>query len=317
MSAQTPASSSAYPPNLVPPKKPKKPWYQAFLEDLTTGGVAAAISKTLNAPFERVKLIRQTAQGKYKGVVDCLIKLPIQEGPFAYWRGNFTNVLRYFPTQAMNFAFKDYFKRIYMPKRDEPYGYWSAFGRNLASGGCAGAISLAVAYPLDLARTRMSTDLGKGSQKMYNGLVDCIKKTWKEGRVRAMYKGFGISVFGIIPYRAVYFGGYDTLKILLMPPEKKRGFWFKWFVSQTNTIIAQYITYPIDTVRRVMMLAGQKGKDGRIVPTYKSSWECAVTIVRQRGFLGMYKGALANVYRATGAALCMVFYDMFKDKYLR
>lgn len=35
-------------------------------------------------------------------------------GFFSYWRGNLANVIRYFPTQALNFAFKDKYKQIFM-----------------------------------------------------------------------------------------------------------------------------------------------------------------------------------------------------------
>lgn len=33
----------------------------------------------------------------------------------ALWRGNAANVIRYFPTQALNFAFKDTYKKIFCP----------------------------------------------------------------------------------------------------------------------------------------------------------------------------------------------------------
>jgi solute carrier family 25 (mitochondrial adenine nucleotide translocator), member 4/5/6/31 len=62
------------------------------------------------------------------------------------------NVLRYFPTQALNFAFKDYFKRLFGYKKDKD-GYWVWFAGNLASGGAAGASSLLFVYSLDYART--------------------------------------------------------------------------------------------------------------------------------------------------------------------
>lgn len=297
------------------PAKKKDKWYEALAKDFLTGGVSAAISKTINAPFERVKLLLQTKTGNYTSVWNCLRRLPVEDGALAYWRGNFANVIRYFPTQAMNFAFKDFYKNLFMPKGQKNYSYWDAFWRNLLSGGGAGATSLIVVYPLDLARTRMSTDKGKGESRTYTGLGDCVKKTWKEGGIRALYKGFNISVAGIIPYRAVYFGGYDTLKMIFFKEDKKVSFWFKWLISQTNTIFAQFLTYPIDTVRRVMMLAGEKRKDGTVNPTYRSSFHCASVIIKERGFTGMFKGAMANTYRATGAALCMVFYDSFKEKF--
>jgi len=83
------------------------------------GGVSAAVSKTAAAPIERVKLLIQNQdemikQGRldkpYKGIGDCFGRTIKDEGFGSLWRGNTANVLRYFPTQALNFAFKDYFK---------------------------------------------------------------------------------------------------------------------------------------------------------------------------------------------------------------
>lgn len=291
-------------------KKPKT--WKNFFYDLATGGVAASVAKTINAPLERVKLINQTGAKGYNGLIDTLVKLPREEGALAYWRGNGANVIRYFPTQALNFAFKDSIKEMLMPGGPKNYSYWSQFGRGLAAGGAAGALSLVFVYPLDLARTRMSTDMGKGAERQYNGLADTCKKVYAEGGVRALYKGFNISVAGIIPYRAVYFGGFDTLKALFLS-DGKSNFWKKWGLAQANTITAQFLTYPIDTVRRVLMLAGKKGKDGTVNRTYKNAFECFQVLLKERGVRGIYKGSLANTYRATGGALCMVFYDSIKE----
>ena len=35
---------------------------------------------------------------KYTGIVNCAMRVPKEEGFGAFWRGNFANVLRYFPT---------------------------------------------------------------------------------------------------------------------------------------------------------------------------------------------------------------------------
>jgi solute carrier family 25 (adenine nucleotide translocator) protein 4/5/6/31 len=281
-----------------------------FSTDFIVGGVSAGVSKTINAPLERCKLLLQTQPGVYKGVWDCLVKMPQQEGVFSYWKGNGTNVMRYFPTQALNFAINDAVNDALFPKGKRSYSYWQQFFRGMAAGGAAGATSLAFVYSLDLVRTRLSTDIGKKGEKQYKGFVHCYQETWKEGGIRAIYKGFGISVIGIIPYRAVYFGGYDTLKAMFLT--KDSSFFLKWFVSQTNTILAQFLTYPIDTVRRVQMLGGSKRKDGTVYPVYRSAWHCLVSLVNERGVSALFKGALANTYRATGAALCMVFYDTFQ-----
>lgn len=51
---------------------------------------------------------------RYKGIIDVLIRVPREQGLTSLWRGNLANVIRYFPTQALNFAFKDTFKKMFM-----------------------------------------------------------------------------------------------------------------------------------------------------------------------------------------------------------
>lgn len=92
-----------------------------FLKDFMAGGISAAIAKTAMAPIERVKLLLQvqaiskqiSAEKQYKGMVDCFVRIPREQGFLSFWRGNLANVIRYFPTQALNFAFKDKYKQVY------------------------------------------------------------------------------------------------------------------------------------------------------------------------------------------------------------
>ena len=90
---------------------------------------------------------------------------------------------------------------------------------SLASGGAAGASSLCFVYPLDFARTRLAADIGKETRQ-FNGLVDCLGKIYKSDGLFGLYQGFGISVVGIIAYRALYFGFYDAGKMILFKDEK-------------------------------------------------------------------------------------------------
>jgi solute carrier family 25 (adenine nucleotide translocator) protein 4/5/6/31 len=82
----------------------------------------------------------------------------------------------YFPTQALNFAFKDTYKNLFLKGVDKKKDFWKFFAGNLASGGAAGATSLCFVYPLDFARTRLAADVGKGSSREFKGLADCLIK---------------------------------------------------------------------------------------------------------------------------------------------
>ena len=57
-----------------------------------------------------------------------------EQGFLSFWRGNVVNVVRYFPTQALNFAFKDTYKKIFMDGIDQKTQFWKFFAGNLAAG---------------------------------------------------------------------------------------------------------------------------------------------------------------------------------------
>ena len=157
---------------------------------------------------------------KYSGIIDCFSRVTKKEGVLSLWRGNTANVIRYFPTQALNFAFRDTYKSMFAFKKErDGYAKWMA--GNLASGGMAGATSLLFVYSLDYARTRLANDAksAQGGARQFNGLIDVYKKTLASDGIVGLYRGFGPSVLGIIVYSVLYFCMYDYIKpVLLVGP---------------------------------------------------------------------------------------------------
>ncbi|CAL9089425.1 unnamed protein product [Musa textilis] len=293
---------------------PKEKGSTGFLIDFLMGGVSAAVSKTAAAPIERVKLLIQNQDemiraGRlsepYKGITDCFSRTIKDEGFLALWRGNTANVIRYFPTQALNFAFKDYFKRMFNFKKDKD-GYWKWFAGNLASGGAAGASSLLFVYSLDYARTRLANDAKaakKGGERQFNGLVDVYRKTIQSDGVAGLYRGFNISCVGIIVYRGLYFGLYDSLKPVMLVGSLQDNFFASFLLGWGITIGASLASYPLDTVRRrMMMTSGEAVK-------YRNSMDAFSQIVKNGGAKSLFKGAGANILRAVAGAGVLAGYD--------
>merc|ERR1711990_710987 len=205
-----------------------------FLKDLAAGGVSGSIAKTATAPIERVKLLIQTQDAnprivsgeipRYTGILNCFTRVSAEQGVGSFWRGNTANIVRYFPTQAFNFAFKDTIKNLF-PSYNPKTEFWPFFGVNMAAGGLAGAGSLLIVYPLVFARTRLAADVGSNKDREFTGLVDCLTKIASRSGPMALYQGFGVSVQGIIVYRGSYFGLYDTGKGALLT--KDSSFIFK------------------------------------------------------------------------------------------
>ena len=143
------------------------------------------------------EMIKQGRLDKpYNGVIDCTKRVLTTEGVYPFWKGNLANVLRYFPTQALNFAFKDQIKALFKTSKDASPS--TKFATNIASGGFAGTMSLLFVYSLDYARTRLANDAkGKGGERQFNGLIDVYAKTLKSDGIQGLYRGFAISAVGI------------------------------------------------------------------------------------------------------------------------
>lgn len=298
-------------------KKPAQKKEGNFLTDFFMGGISAAVSKTVAAPIERVKLLIQNQdemikqgrlQERYKGIGDCFKRVIAEEGVVSLWRGNLANVLRYFPTQALNFAFKDYFKRMFSFSVEKD-GYWTWFAGNLASGGLAGATSLLFVYSLDYARTRLANDnknAKKGGERQFNGLLDVYKKTLASDGVVGLYRGFVVSCVGIIIYRGLYFGMYDSLKPVVLTGDLKNNFLVSFLLGWGVTITAGLASYPIDTVRRRMMMTSGAAEK------YKSSLHAFGSIIAKEGVYSLFKGAGANILRAIAGAGAISGYDQLQ-----
>jgi len=299
-----------------PPKKQSVMGVPPFVIDFMMGGVSAAVSKTAAAPIERVKLLIQNQDEmlktgrldrKFNGIGDCFRRTIANEGVVSLWRGNTANVIRYFPTQALNFAFRDTYKSMFAFKKErDGYAKWMA--GNLASGGAAGATSLLFVYSLDYARTRLANDAkGKGgSDRQFNGLVDVYKKTLASDGIAGLYRGFGPSVAGIVVYRGLYFGLYDSIKPVLLVGPLEGNFLASFALGWGVTTGAGIASYPLDTIRRrMMMTSGEAVK-------YKSSMDAGRQIVAKEGVKSLFKGAGANILRGVAGAGVLSIYDQLQ-----
>jgi solute carrier family 25 (adenine nucleotide translocator) protein 4/5/6/31 len=293
-----------------------------FAIDFLMGGVSAAVSKTAAAPIERVKLLIQNQDemlksGRlatpYKGIGECFSRVISEEGFNSLWRGNLANVLRYFPTQALNFAFVGTFKKMFNQSKEKD-GYLMWFLANMASGGMAGASSLLFVYSLDYARTRLANDAKSskkgGGEREFNGLIDVYRKTLASDGIAGLYRGFVVSCVGIVAYRGCYFGFYDSLKPVVLVGELKGSFMASFLLGWVVTIASGIVSYPLDTIRRrMMMTSGQAVK-------YKSSIDCGAQIIKNEGVKSLFKGAGANVLRGIAGAGVLSGFEKLQEFYI-
>lgn len=281
------------------------------------GGGASAIGKTVLAPIERIKIILQTqsmlnksfGHRPFEGLFSGIHRISSDQGIAALWRGNFANCLRIVPTYAMRFTLFDRFRDFMTPKDCSSLADLSLF-RQMMAGGLSGFSTMLVTYPLDLARTRLAADVRSSRSKIENSklgrrdatrtLVGMLLKTKRAEGVTGLYKGVCISLVEIAPYVAISLGGYEFLKAQLLPSllnddlAKPEDLAFRrtafslgcgWF----SGLCASLVCYPMDTIKRQLMLDGAWVKEGR-----HEGGNSRGNVVWSR----KYKGKIRNCFRS-------------------
>merc|ERR1712037_467364 len=245
---------------------------------------SGGIVKTGMAPIERVKLLLQTQDSnakiisgeipRYTGIMDCFNRVKSEQGMKAFWRGNLVNCIRYAPQQGSALAFNDAIKRA-TPKFNPKTDYYKDFGTKLLSGGLAGAAANVVCYPFDFARTRLASDVGSG-KKAFDGIIDCIWKTVKQGGITGLYRGAAITCAGAFVYRGGQLGLFG--QIMDMNPYK----------------------------------ADKDSEKPAAERLYRSWVHCTKVVLQKEGLVGMYKGVLPEMVRGIGGPLVLTAYDRIK-----
>ncbi|XP_050220580.1 probable ADP,ATP carrier protein At5g56450 [Mercurialis annua] len=298
-------------------------WRTNFQRDLTAGALLGGIVHTIVAPIERSKLLLQTQESnlafmggsgrrKFKGMIDCIVRIVREEGVLSLWRGNGSSVIRYYPSVALNFSLKDLYRDILRNGNHQESRFLSGASANFIAGAAAGCTTLVLIYPLDIAHTRLAADVGRSDIRQFRGIYHFLSTIYQKDGIRGIYRGLPASLHGMVVHRGLYFGGFDTMKeILSKDANPELPLLKRWVVAQAVTTSAGLFSYPLDTVRRRMMM-----QSGLEKPMYHSTLDCWKKIFRTDGVASFYRGAVSNMFRSTGAAAILVLYDEVK-KFMR
>jgi len=258
-----------------------------------SGGMAGALSKTLTAPLDRVKILMQTfsaggstISGK-GGILGAFVDIYKTEGIKAYWKGNIPQVVRVFPYSATQLFAYDTYKTLFTDSEGK-----LPIVRRLVASASAGMTATFVTYPLDIIRLRLAVD--PTATSMGGVFAEIIKKEGPLG----FYKGLVPSMAGIAPYIAVNFTTFDLLK----EANPAGGSFANAFIAST---IATSICYPLDTVRRQMQMKNSP---------YSTMAGALAGIFAKNGIGGFYRGWLPNLVKnMPNSSIRLATYDAAKD----
>ena len=282
---------------------------------LACGAVSGAVSKTLTAPLERVKIVRQVGSTAAdarlpRSIWGTLAHLVREGGVRSLWFGNGANVARVVPVYGLKFGLNDTFNVLASRALAARGGGSDAvFLRTMLAGTAAGLTQALVTYPLEVVRTRLT--LGPGFVEARNGILGCAREIVRKEGMCALYKGIAPTLVSGAPYAGLQMSSYALLKerAPVDPETGKTELVWALPAGALSGIIAQTLTYPGDTVRRCMQINGLGGGARR----YRNSWECMRSIWRNKGARGFFNGLGANTVRAVpGTAIQFFVYEHMK-----
>ncbi|CAB9523392.1 ADP/ATP translocase [Seminavis robusta] len=309
--------------------------------DAAAGAGAGAFSKTVTAPIERLKLLLQLQHSlknneKPKNAWHLAKSIYVNEGILSFWRGNVPSVMRVSGTAAINFSCMNYYKEAVQPimnsqlitsKTSLSPDKLERRRKNvtsLVSGGLAGGTSTTILYPIEFLRTRLAADLTKGKQKgqyQFQGMGHALTTILRTDGITGLYQGYGIALFGGIFYRILLLGGYDVLKSETDRHNKQQQspelhdnqssltWGQRILIAQTVSLTAGTISYPLDSVRRRLMMQAGKPHSERL---YHNSIHCIYVVTKTEGIRGFFLGLGPNILRSVSGALLLVAYDVFR-----
>ncbi|XP_076225209.1 short Calcium-binding Mitochondrial Carrier isoform X4 [Nomia melanderi] len=257
---------------------------------LVSGGIAGAVSRTCTAPLDRIKVYLQVHGTRHCKIMSCFRYMLREGGLTSLWRGNGINVLKIGPESALKFMAYEQIKRAIKADDVRELELYERF----MAGSLAGGISQSAIYPLEVLKTRFA--LRKTGE--FSGLLDAMKKIYKQGGLKAFYRGYIPNLIGILPYAGIDLAVYETLKNRYLRTHNKNEqppFWILLLCGTASSTAGQVCSYPLALVRTRLQanIALDKSAD-TMVGVFKD-------IVRKEGIRGLYRGLTPNFLKVAPA----------------
>jgi solute carrier family 25 phosphate transporter 23/24/25/41 len=275
---------------------------------LIAGATAGSISRTLTAPFDRLKTLMQMGRGvplrppgiskkelkkkRFQYGLDGQLLQACQSiyhesGIRGFWRGNGINILKVIPDEGLKYMCKRKITHAISGNSDH-----ATLLQHILSGSLSGVASQSIIYPLEIIKTRMTV----ATTNEFKGIANCFYYTFRHGGLKAFYKGFTPNIAGIIPFQGVYFGLFFYLTDNYKSKHKcKRACTTRIFAySIVSSILAVIISYPFNLVRTKLQTQGVNGR----AQLYTGTINCLKLTVKHEGFSGLYRGLFPSFLKS-------------------
>jgi solute carrier family 25 phosphate transporter 23/24/25/41 len=273
----------------------------AYLVNFIAGGVAGAISRTLTAPMDRLKVLMQASQLR-TSILQGLVKIYTEGGVYSFWKGNGTNVIKIIPESSTKFVSYEFFKnQIARDSKD------IEVSERFLAGAGAGLVAQTLIYPLEIAKTRLAIS-GKDE---YSGIMHCLNRTVRREGLRSLYRGLGASLLGIAPYAGIDLALFMTMrdKWIQNHPAAVNGPGPLVLLAMgaISSTCGATFAYPLQLIRTRLQA---QGMNAHMPVQYEGVLDCARKTVQRDGLRGLYRGLGPNLLKTLPAiSISYVVYE--------
>ncbi|CAH1104687.1 unnamed protein product [Psylliodes chrysocephalus] len=265
------------------------------------GGVASCVAEFGTFPIDTTKtrlqiqgqkLDKNHANLKYRGMVDCFIKIAKQEGFSSLYSGIWPAVLRQATYGTIKFGTYYTLKRILVSYNNGK----ESVTVNVGCGIVAGAISSAIANPTDVLKVRMQVAGINGNTNI--GLINCFRDVYTHEGISGLWRGVNPTAQRAAVIAAIELPVYDFCKNHLMNllGDKATNHFISSLIASLGSAVG---STPIDVVRTRLMNQRKLKRSGGPLPpfVYEGTLDCFVQTYRNEGFWAFYRGFVPTLFR--------------------
>ncbi|PIA19208.1 mitochondrial carrier [Coemansia reversa NRRL 1564] len=192
---------------------------------------------------------------------------------------------------------------------------------NVAAGGLCGVAGAALGSPFFLVKTRIqsaSSFAAVGFQHNYKGAVDGLRRIWREGGLRGLYRGMDAAMMRAGAGSSVQLATYDHFKSYISRNLAHHGLtnnsaYTHFLASMGTGFFVCLVMNPFDVVSTRMYNQKAASGGGHGGALYKNPLQCFYKTVTTEGFFSLYKGFLAHYLRLGPHTILMfVFVEQIK-----
>ncbi len=288
-----------------------------------------AISKTIMAPIDRVKVLMQCESELvrqwrldplgFRGVVNCVRGLTEREGFRSLWRGNLVSCGSLVPTVVVQHL-------IGTPLQNRMFDALVGKKSEAELEKAAGAMSIAgivssmtsaflmawLLYPLDFIRFRLSCDLLANPERfalgaappaegaalaparyIYANSKEVVETTWRfrgEQRPWPFHRGFGLYVTGTVMYRFSFLTIYNTIaRGFIIPQDEDPE---RWKEYHYNMVVNNYFAITVANLLAYPFdtIRRKMMLTVNSTATYENFVDCLQQTTKLEGSRGLFRG---------------------------